>query len=92
MSGRNPAAKLSSFIFAGLLCLAPSARTCVQMGLSEIPDSAQATLDFGASPMPLASVNAGLESFNGTYASFINSGAVGVALQVRLAIEFGMVQ
>lgn len=92
MALRNPQALLGTYIRAGVLCLAPSARTCLAHGLPATPDSFSFTpMSVGASAALASNQQIGLESWDSTYVSFTNSSAVGAVGYLRAAVEHSYV-
>ena len=90
MSLRDPQALLGTFMRAGVLCFAPSARTCIAHGLPEAPDTFSLTPLMGHSSTCFVGI--GLESWDATSSVFVNSYASGGTGYLRMAVEFSTVR
>lgn len=73
MALRDPAAKLTTFTYAGVLCLAGAGRTCIAHGLPETPDTFHFTPLAGSNHASLYPQAAHVESWDASVVVLINS-------------------
>ena len=94
MALRDPQAVLGTFINAGVLCLAPSARTCIAHGLPETPDSFSYTPLIGGATGAVCVIGHAawfVESWDAPALVFVNSTSAGIRGYLRAAVEYAVI-
>jgi len=86
MALRNPSALISTYSYAGVLCLAPAGRTCIAHSLPETPDVVLFSPISFATNASLHPYSAGVESWNATSIVFVNSINFGLAVSVEARV------
>lgn len=96
MALRNPHALLGTYSRAGVLCLAPEARTCIDHGLPETPDTFSLTLLKATGLTLIATMNCTvggyLESWNSVSMVFNNCFINGVYSYLTCSAEHSIVR
>lgn len=86
MSLRATSALLGTFVYAGVLCIAPQGRTCVAHGLPETPDSFSLVTLGASANASLHPPAVHIESWNATSVVFVNSINFGIASYVTAKV------